>query len=92
MPQPGVQELPAAQAEMLAVEVSEFVNPRLDLLLRRALWWREILAVGNNLGGNRRWGRCRLGARDEALFWFTKPRAHCSPPFFWPSKCWSVRA
>ena len=75
-----VQELPAAQAEVLAVQVSELVDPRLDLLLCSALRGREILAVGNNLSGDRRCRRCRLGTRDEALFSFTKPSAHRSPP------------
>src|SRR5262245_65074368 len=41
-----VQELPAAQAEVLAVDVGELVDPRLDLLLRVALRGRKILAVG----------------------------------------------
>src|SRR5205085_11350778 len=71
-----VQELPAAQAEMLAVQVGEIVDPRLDLLLCSALRGREILTVGNNLSGNRRCRRCRLRARDEALLSFTKPSAH----------------
>src|SRR5262245_53964416 len=77
-----VQELPAAQAEVLAVLVGELVDPRLDLLLCSALRGREILAVGNNLSGNRRCRRCRLGTRDEALLSFTKPSAHHSPPVF----------
>ena len=75
-----VQELPAAQAEVLAVQVGEFVDPRLDLLLCCALRGREILAVGNNLSGNRRCRRCRLGTRNKALLSFTKPSAHRSPP------------
>ena len=75
-----VQELPAAQAEVLAVQVGELVDPRLDLLLCCALRGREILAVGNNLSGNRRCRRCRLGTRDEALLSFTKPSAHRSRP------------
>ena len=87
-----VQELPAAQAEVLAIDVGELVDPRLDLLLRGALRGRQILAVGDNLGGNRRCRRCRLGARDEALLSFTKPGAHRSPPFFWRRQCCSARA
>jgi hypothetical protein len=75
-----VQELPAAQAEAIAVHVGELVDPRLDPLLRGALRGREILSVGDDLGGNRGSSRCRLGARDEALFSFTKPTAHRSPP------------
>src|SRR5205085_5963173 len=71
-----VQELPAAQAEMLAVQVGEIVDPRLDLLLCSALRGREILTVGNNLSGNRRCRRCRLRTRDKALLSFTKPSAH----------------
>ena len=77
-----VQELPAAQAEVLAVHVRELVDPCLDLLLRRALRGRKILAVGNNLGRYRRCRRCRLRARDETLFSLTEPAAHGSPPFF----------
>src|SRR6266436_242289 len=81
-----VQELPAAQAEVLAVHVGELVDPCFDLLLRSALRGREILAVGNNLSRNRRCRRCRLCAGDETLFSLTKPGAHCcSPPFCWPS-------
>src|SRR6201982_3366652 len=76
-----VQELPAAQTEVLAVHVGELVDPRLDLLLDSALRRREILAVGHDLGRYGRWRRCRLRACDETLFSFTKPRAHCSPPF-----------
>ena len=75
-----VQELPAAQAELLAVQVGEFVDPRLDLLLCSALRGREIFAIGNDLSRNRRCRRCRFGTRDEALFSLTKPSAHRSPP------------
>ena len=76
-----VQELPAAQAEVLAVHVRELVDPCLDLPLRRALRGREIFAVGNNLSRYRRCRRCRLRARDETLLSLTKPSAHGSPPF-----------
>src|SRR6185312_8816536 len=53
---------------------------RLDLLLDGALPGRKILAVGDDLGRNRRCGRCGLGARDEALFSFTEPNTHGFPP------------
>ena len=76
-----MQELSAAQAEVLAVLVGELVDPCLDLLLRSALRRRQILAVGNNLSGNWRWRRCCLRARDETLLSLTKPGAHSSPPF-----------
>jgi hypothetical protein len=66
-----VQELPTAQAEMLAVRVGELVDPRLDLLLRGALRGWKILAIRHDLGRNRRCRRCSLGACDEALFSFT---------------------
>ena len=58
-----VQELPAAQAEVLAVQVGELIDPRLDLLLCSALRGREILAVGNNPSRNR---RCRRYASAPA--------------------------
>src|SRR6185436_17156032 len=68
-----VQELPTAQAEVLAVQVGKLVDSRLYLLLRSALGSREILPVGNTLGRNGSCRRCRLGTRDEALFSLTKP-------------------
>jgi hypothetical protein len=75
-----VQELPAAQAKVPAVDVGELVDPRLDLLLHGALRGRQILAVGNNLGGNRRCRRRRLRARDQTLLSLAKPGTHCSSP------------
>jgi hypothetical protein len=86
----GVHELPAAQAQPLAVRVGELVDPRLDLLLDGALRRRKILAVGNNLSGNRRCRRCRLSARNEALFSFTKPTAHLPPPLLVIEQRWSL--
>src|SRR5262245_20873401 len=86
-----VQELPAAQAEVLAVLVGELVDPRLDLLLCGALRGWKILAVGNNLSGDRRCRGCRFGTRDEALLSFAKPSAHRSPPLLIVA-AWRLRA
>ena len=79
------EELPAVQAQPLGVGVGELVDPRLDPLLGGALRRRQILAVGDDLGRNRRCRRGRLGACDEALFPFTEPITHRFPPSCWKS-------
>ena len=76
MPQPVCQELPAAQAELLAVLVGQLDDPPLDALLRVALRRRKILAVGHDLG---RYRRCRGGffsSCNKAHFSVAKPTAH----------------
>ena len=80
MPQLGAQELPAVQAQPAGIGVGELVDARLDPLLGGALPGRQILAVGDDLGRNRRCRRCRLGACDEALFAFAEPNTHRFPP------------
>ena len=76
----GRHELPAAQAQLLAVLVGQFENPPLHTLLHLALRGRKILAVGNNLGRYRRCSRSFLSSCDKTHFSFAKPTAHLSPP------------
>ena len=71
-----LHELPAAQAEPLAVGVGQLEDAPLDALLRLALRRRKILAIGHDLGRYRGCGRSRLGTCDETLFSFTEPTAH----------------
>ena len=73
----GRHELPAAEAQLLAVLVSQFENPPLDTLLHLALRGRKILTIRNDLSRYRRCSRSRLGSCDKALFSFAKPTAHC---------------
>ena len=59
-----LHELPTAQAEPLAVDVSQLEDLPLDALLRLALWRWKILAIGHDLGGYRGCGRSRFSACD----------------------------
>ena len=77
------QELPAIEAEPLGIRIGELDDPPLDFLLGGALPWRQILAVGDDLGRDRRCRRGFLGPRDEALFAFTEPITHRFPPSCW---------
>src|SRR5262249_52145604 len=88
-PAARAHELPAAQAQSLAVEVRQLVYAFLDPLLRRALRGRQILAVRHDLGRYRRRGRRLLGTRDKALFSFTEPTTHRRPPLS-PIDPWST--
>src|ERR1700757_4291665 len=78
----GRHELPAAQAKLLAVLISEFKNPPLYTFLYLALLGRQILTVRNDLSRN----GCRSGSffssGDKAHFAFAKPTAHLGPPCF----------
>src|SRR5262245_4125835 len=49
----GLHELPAAEAQPLAVVVWEFEDAPFDALLRLALWRREVFAVRYDLGRDR---------------------------------------
>ena len=79
----GRHELPAAEAQLLAVLVGQFEDPPLDAFLRLALSGRQILAVGNNLRRYRGRGRSLFGSRDKTLFSFAQPAAHCILPNFY---------
>jgi hypothetical protein len=63
-PAARAQELPAIQAQPLAVGVGQLEDAPLDALLRFALRRRQILAIRDNLGRYRRCGRSRLSALD----------------------------
>ena len=76
----GRHELPAAQAQLLAVLVGQFENPPLHTLLRLALLGRKILTVGNDLSRYGCRSRSFFSSGDKTHFSFAKPTAHLSPP------------
>ena len=71
-----LQELPPAQAESLAVLVRQLEDAPLDVLLRLALGWREILAVRHDLGRYRGCGRSSFGTDDQTLLSLAEPSTH----------------
>jgi hypothetical protein len=74
------QELAAVEAEPGRIGIGKLDDAALDPLLGRTLPGRQILAVGDDLGRDRRCRRRFLGACDEALFAFTEPVTHRFPP------------
>ena len=79
-PTAGLHELPAAQAQTLAVIVGQLEDAPFDAFLRVALRRRQKFTIGNNLSWYRCGGGSRFSTCHQALLSFTQPTAHRRSP------------
>jgi len=68
-----LHELPAVQAKLFPVRVRQLIDARFDLLLGRALRWRQVLAVDTIWVGIGVAADAASAPAHKALFTFTEP-------------------